>query len=372
MYQYNKNELDEFKQSLSIEQIFDLVADLGGEPIMEYNSFKARTICHNVAGSGSHKLYYYNNTKLFKCYTDCDSYMDIFELVRKQKSISSGIEWSLPKAVAFVAMYFGYLIKNSEIEQEKNILKDWSIINNYERMYSREESKQIVELKKFDINILQYLPRPRVSIWEQEGIKKEIIINRGIAYDPKNEGIVIPHFDIDGNLVGIRERTLIKEVEKYAKYMPAKLNNKMYNHPLSFNLYNLNNSKNAIKILQKAIVFEGEKATMMYASYFGEDNDISVACCGSSLIGYQVQLLLSLGVKEIIIAFDKQFKEIGDDEYKRWIKKLKSISTKYRAYCNISFLFDKENLLNYKDSPIDKGEEIFLKLFKNRLDADGR
>ena len=32
----------------------------------------------------------------------------------------------------------------------------------------------------------------------------------------------------------------------------------MYNHPLGFNLYNLNNSKEAIKAIKKVIVFEGE------------------------------------------------------------------------------------------------------------------
>ena len=39
--------------------------------------------------------------------------------------------------------------------------------------------------------------------------------DRGICFDPKNYGIVIPHFDINNNLVGIRERTLIDENEKY-------------------------------------------------------------------------------------------------------------------------------------------------------------
>lgn len=256
MYRYNK---DELKQSLTIEQVYELTADLGGEPIMEGNTFKSRTICHNPAGQGSYKLYYYDNTKLFKCYTDCGDYFDIYELVRKQKTISTGEEWSLPKAIAFVAAYFGYSSQTFDFGQDKEILKDWEILNNYERINNYEEKQQIVELKKFDAKILQFLPRPRISIWEREGIKKDIIMSRGIAYDPKNEGIVIPHFDIDGNLIGIRERTLIKEMEKNGKYMPAKLNNKMYNHPLSFNLYNLNNSKDAISIIQKAIVFEGKR-----------------------------------------------------------------------------------------------------------------
>lgn len=110
-----------------------------------------------------------------------------------------------------------------------------------------------------------------------------------------------------------------------------------------------------------------EKSCLLYASYFGKDNDISVACCGSTLSYYQVNLLLAEGCKEIIIAYDKQFQKIGDKEFKRWIKKLESINSKFSSYCQISFLFDKENLLSYKDSPIDKGKDTFLKLYNNKI-----
>jgi hypothetical protein len=172
---------------------------------------------------------------------------------------------------------------------------------------------------------------------------------------------------MDGNLIGIRERTLIKEEEQYGKYKPAILGGNMYNHPLGFALYNLNFSKENIKSFQKAIVFEGEKSPLLYSSYFGLDNDISVAVCGSNLINHQVDLLISLGVKEIIVAFDKQFKEIGDEEFKRWTQKLTDIHRKYSPRVQISFMFDKWGLLGYKDSPIDKGMDIFLTLFKDRI-----
>mgnify|MGYP003311864299 CR=1 FL=1 len=52
--------------------------------------------------------------------------------------------------------------------------------------------------------------------------------NCGICYDPVLQGIVIPHYNIDGELVGIRERTLIKEEEENGKYKPAILNYQMY------------------------------------------------------------------------------------------------------------------------------------------------
>ena len=119
--------------------------------------------------------------------------------------------------------------------------------------------------------------------------------------------------------------------------------------------------------MKKVIVFEGEKSPLLYESYFGMENDISVACCGSNLSSYQVKLLLDLGVEEIIIAFDKQFKELGDEEHKGWVKKLKDINNKYSKQVKISFMFDKWGLLNYKDSPIDAGPEKFLELFKKRI-----
>lgn len=361
---------DELKKSLTIDQVYELVVDLGGEPQpIKGNSFISRTICHNPAGQGSYKLYYYDNGEegIFHCYTGCaEGSFDIFELVRKQKTISTGEEWSLPKAMTFVAAYFGYSFTNLDFGQEKESLEDWKILQHYEDN-NKEEQKKIVELKQYDKNILKYLSTPRILPWEKEGIERKVMLHRGIAYDPRNQSIIIPHYDINNNLIGIRERTLIKDQEDNGKYKPAFINYQMYNHPLSFNLYNINNSKENIKIIKKAIVGEGEKFCLTYASYFGEENDITVACCGSSLISYQVQLLLSLGVEEIIIAFDKQFKEIGDDEFKRWTKKLIDIHNKYSSYTTINFIFDKWNLLQYKDSPIDKGKNIFLELFNRRF-----
>ncbi|MCR4661905.1 MAG: hypothetical protein K5765_07935, partial [Clostridia bacterium] len=133
------------------------------------------------------------------------------------------------------------------------------------------------------------------------------------------------------------------------------------------NLYNLNHSKKAIKVLEKAIVFEGEKSCLLYKTYFGSENDISVACCGSNLSAYQVQLLQEAGAKEIIIAFDRQFQEIGDVEFKHLTKNLMKIKSKYGNQVNISFIFDKNMITGYKSSPIDEGKEKFLQLFKERI-----
>ena len=362
-FQYNK---DEIKESLSIEQVFDFLSEFGGEPQIRGNIIVSKTICHNHKGEGSHKLYYYDNTKLFKCYTNCDSTFDIFELMLKIRK-NEGIEITLFEAIKFIAQFFGYAATYIKDENNDILIKDWKIFNAYDRIEEISDNSQIVELKEYDDSILKYLPRPRILPWEEEGITNEVIQKNNIAYDPVNEGIVIPHYNIDGKLIGIRERTLIKEEETKGKYRPAIIAGTMYNHPLGFTLYNLNNSKTHIKDMKKVFLFESEKSCLLYQSYFGIDNDISVAVCGSNLINYQVQLLKSCGAEEICIAFDKQFQELGDDEWKRWTKKLKDINKKYGDEIQISFLFDKWNLLGYKDSPIDRGPEIFIELFNRRV-----
>lgn len=110
-----------------------------------------------------------------------------------------------------------------------------------------------------------------------------------------------------------------------------------------------------------------EKSCLMYQSYYGPENDISVAVCGSSLSAYQVGMLKKLGVNEIVIAFDRQFQEIGDDEFKRLKAKLIHLYSKYNNSIKITAIFDKHMILPYKASPIDQGPLIFERLMKERI-----
>ena len=74
---------EEIKNSLTIDQVYDFLNALDGNPKKQNeNLILARTICH---GGDSHKLYYYNNTKLFKCYTECSDSFDIYDLFRREQ-----------------------------------------------------------------------------------------------------------------------------------------------------------------------------------------------------------------------------------------------------------------------------------------------
>ena len=315
-----------------------------------------------MPGEGSKKLYYYENTGLFKCYTGCDSTFDIFELLIKIIDIQKNQSYDLNDAVRYIAFKFG--ISASFKEVDKDQLDDWKILN---RDFNVELKNNHIELKEYNPSILNNLNyEVQITPWLKEGISQDAIDWNRIGFYPGGDQITIPHFDMDGRFVGLRGRTLCEaDAEKYGKYRPIIINKQMYNHPLGMNLYNLNNSKDYIKLMKKVIVFESEKSCLLYHSYF--DFDISVACCGSSLSSHQIQLLLDLGIEELIVAFDRQFKELGDNEFKKLTNSLTKIHDKYKNYIKVSFIFDKQMKTGYKDSPIDCGKEIFLELFKERI-----
>ncbi len=363
MITYNKHEV---REKLHIDDIFGLLEEWGGEPTYTEFGIICQTICHNPPGEGSRKLYYYSNTDLFQCYTGCGNF-DIFQLLMKVARIQWNKDYDLNDAVRYIAIKFGLAGYAEDVE--KDSLLDWQVFDAYDRIQDVEVKDYHVELKQYDTDILDRLNyNVRIKPWEDEDINQESMRNARIGYFPPTAQITIPHFDVNGNFVGLRGRTLVKEdAERYGKYRPMIICGKQYNHPLGMNLYNLNNSKNQIAITKLAIVFESEKSSLLYQSYFGINNDISVACCGSSISAFQIQLLLDCGAQEMVIAFDRQWQEKFDEEYKHWTHNLEKLNERFKNDINISIIYDRNILTGYKDSPIDDGLEIFLQLFKERV-----
>ena len=356
------------REALTDENIYDLLQEWGGDPGREVFGFTSTTICHNPPGEGSRKLYYYENTGLFRCYTGCDSYFDIFELTAKVAKIQWDKDFDLNDAVRWIAQRFGFS-GDHENRPEDETLDDWKYLANYERIQDVVVKNNSVVLKEYENDILERFNYDvKIGPWLREGITQAALNQAKIGYYPGADQITIPHFDKDGRFIGLRGRTLCaEEGERFGKYRPMRVNKILYNHPLGMNLYNFNNSKENIGLMKKAIIFEGEKSCLLYQSYFGLENDISVACCGSSVSSYQIQMLMEAGAEEIIVAFDRQFQEIGDEEFKHLKTNLVRLRDKYKNFVLISFIFDKNMITGYKDSPIDCGPNTFLKLFKERI-----
>ena len=239
------------------------------------------------------------------------------------------------------------------------------------------ENKTPIKIEKFyDAHILNYFDgNTFYQGWIDEGISEKTMMKYQIKWYEFQKHIIIPHFDIHGNLVGIRRRSLKPEDLKN-KYMPEFLEGRSYEHSLGLNLYGLYQNQSAIKKQKKAIIVEGEKSVLLSDSYYG-NKSIAVATCGFNISEWQLRTLLSLGVDTIYLGFDKDYdinkeaeyskdKAIWDN-YQHYIMRLNTLAKRIAPYCNTYILRDRKGLLGEKDSPFDKGKNILEELIKDKM-----
>lgn len=346
-------DLRELKESLTKEQIIELLQHEGVKHFIDRDDILIfPTICHNAnADDSSLKLYYYCDSKMFHCYTECGESFDIFGLIQRRAKLF-GEDLSLADVVKRIEQKIKVEIRSSFKYRSKR---------------AAYQKRNVIDLPTYDEKVLRAALPIFPPEWRREGINNGEMEEYGIRYSIEQNKVIIPHRDIRGNLVGIRTRSFNQEeVGCGNKYMPFYFNGIRYSHPLSLNLYGIYQNQETIRDKKVCIVFEGEKACLSYGSKFY--SNIALACCGFSINKYQINLILNeLNVNEIVIAFDKEYDKYNSVEGEKYFTKLYSMCKKYSKYCNMSFIFDKEGLLGRSDSPIDKTAESFVRMFNRRI-----
>lgn len=349
--------LKELNEQLTPERIIELVYSLGGTTHIEKKDcIIFQTLCHNEnPEEASLKLYYYKNSKLFTCYTHCSESFDIFGLFERRYNLL-GIQYDF---------YRDIVLKVVDDLKKKNYVESFDY-KSYETIYSDfHRHRPVINLKEYDSGILNCFIKYYTSEWLSDGISKAAMDRYNILYSISQNKIIIPHYNIDGKLIGIRGRSLNPEDLKIGKYMPISVGETTYSHPLGFNLYGINNVKDNLKKYKTAILVEGEKSVLLYETYYGSAANICVAACGSSIHRYQIEMLKKIGVNRIIIAFDKEGKNYKEKQ--KYYQKLKNYCLKFSSLCKMGFLWDYQKLLELKDSPLDKGKETFEKLLRSAI-----
>lgn len=188
----------------------------------------------------------------------------------------------------------------------------------------------------------------KLNIWEQEGISRESLNKFQVSYDGFSDRLVYPIRNTNGQIVNIGGRALDpqwkeKKMRKYTYFFPW---------GTMAVIYGLFENLEAIKSKKEIIIFEGCKSVLI-AHTWGIHN------CGALLTSHlnphQMKLLARLGCR-VVFALDKDVN----------IKNDKNIC-KLKNYVNCDYLWDGLNLLADKDSPVDKGEEVFKQLYGKRL-----
>ncbi len=357
---------EKIKESLDDNDIKFLLKDLGSdEPRTDKDgNLVFQTVCHNVNG-GSYKLYYYRDSKIFRCYTECQDSFDIYELVRRSK-LRRNIKLTFYECIKHVAALTNKIIHCSSILSNVNkdyLIDDWEWINRYKRVEKPKANIPIINNK-----ILEVFKEYYHESWINEGISIESMFKYGIRYYIKDDKIVIPHYDINNNLIGIRGRALRQEdVLSGKKYMPLIIERQLYNHPLALNLYGLNHNHEAIKRIKKVIFFEAEKSVMQCDTYF-QDDCFAVATCGMSISKWHRDMILSLNPEEVFIAYDKGFTDPNSKEAYDCAKNLLKQAYPFTPFVRTYIIWDDLGLLPYKASPSDLGKDALLELMKHKYE----
>ena len=187
--------------------------------------------------------------------------------------------------------------------------------------------------------------------WLDEGISAEEMKKYEIMTDPSSNRIVYPVYSDDDELIGVKGRT------RFQNYKALKIMKYMNYYKLGGRLDYFQCMKQArpfIKQKNEIIIFEGIKSVMK-ADAWGYHNCVSAET--STLNEYQVDLLIRMQIRNIIIAFDKDVE----------MKKIRECTDMLKRFANVWVVYDRYKLLGEKDSPPDKGRDVWEKLYERRV-----
>ena len=360
------------KSKLNDVNIVKIINKLGGELKEENNEYMIfSSITYDVdANAHKPKLYCYKSNYMFVEYHISMETFDIFELIKERQKLL-GFKYGFIDCMKFVCSAIGVDYHSDEL----NVVQTEFVNSNLKRFISNSNK---VELKVFDDTILNKFEDLYHQSWIDDGISIDTMKKYNIKYYDYESQIIIPCYNEYNQLIGIRARNLNPNSE--AKYIPYKDinykngNNGWYKFNVGSTLYGLNHNIEAIRKFKKIIICESEKSVLQGDTFFG-NNNIILGMYGSAMTKQKRDIILGLGIDEIIIAIDFDYVEesySNQEEYEpltdweRYEKKVYKIADMFKGWCNVSVIIDY-NPEHKKDCVTDYGKEKFIKLYKERM-----
>ena len=318
--------------------------------LLEYFGFELRketaecyifsSYCHN---SNSSKLHVYKSSNTLHCFV-CGN-LDILSIIQDQEGLT------LPEAIEWAENFFQ--LNKHQWGRPK--------VKHTPKKIVKPEIDVTEKLKTYNSSILNTFIDYQPIEWLQEGISEEVMKMFGIKFDIENNCIIIPVRNQQGDLVGIRCRNLNEDtIDKYGKYgiYTDYQSGITYRCTTGKLLYGLNVNMKKIIERKKIIIAEGEKSVHKSKTFFGKE-DITVASYGANLTNFQIELIKSLGVEDILFCYDRE-----EDE--KIVKKINNIYKKTSMLFNVYYIDDYKGLIDLKESPFDKDEDVYRELLMNK------
>lgn len=214
------------------------------------------------------------------------------------------------------------------------------------------EKEQVVH-EVLNANELNKYSHEDVTEWIDEGILQEVMDLFEVRINDRDNRIVYPVYDINGNLINIKGRT------RYKNYKELRIPKYINYYPIGTMDYfqGLNITLPFIKDQNEMIIFESVKSVMK-AYGWGYKNCASAE--KHTITDEQLKLLVRLRVN-IVFAFDSDI-NYSDKDIKKTIDVLKRIT-------NVYVIYDRKGLLGGKDAknaPVDLSREIWEQLYFNK------
>lgn len=192
-----------------------------------------------------------------------------------------------------------------------------------------------------------------IKQWLDEGIEQKVMDLFEIRFDDYGNRIVYPVYDINGNLINIKGRTL------YDNYKQLGLTKYMNYYKVGVMDYfqGLNITLPYVRQEREIIVFESIKSVMK-AYGWGYRNSVSAE--KHTLTPEQIKLLLSLKV-DIVLAYDSDVDYFHGATYEN-IEVLRRLT-------NVYIITDKYKLLGgskAKNAPVDCGLDVWEELYYDK------
>lgn len=188
--------------------------------------------------------------------------------------------------------------------------------------------------------------------WLDEGISADIMKKFQIRIDRSANRIVYPVRDKNFNLIGFKGRTRFQNykslnVQKYMNYTKI--------GTIDF-FAGMKESHDYIKEKNEIIIFEGLKSVMKLWSWGKQFNAVSSET--SVLNMEQIKIILEMGIKNVVIAYDN---DIYIGEIRKKMQFLK-------RFVNVFAVIDSKKILSgEKMAPVDDGEKIWNELYEGRI-----
>lgn len=267
---------------------------------------------------------------------------------------SSGIGGNV---LTFVRYYYKCGYKEA-VERLKEYAGAEGVVVQHKKLAATQVAKKYSKPRKVSKGKMTVLPddymqryqkdRDKLAVWESEGISRDSLDKFQVYYDSFSNRLVYPIRSVDGKIVNVGGRALDpdwkeKGLRKYTYFKSwGELNT----------IYGLAENMKSIKEKREIILFEGCKSVLL-ADTWGIDN--AGAILTSHLNPNQMKLLAKLACR-VVFALDKDVVVRNDHNIKR-----------LKQFVKVEYIWDKDNLLNDKDAPVDKGVEVWKKLYDGRL-----